>query len=362
MIGEEMLEMANETSASLGTESLTFHDKDLIATWQDFQLSGMPDHISAMHLCYAIHALADSGLLERLRGDRSSAGTGLFDGMNQRVAENVLRYLALRGVLDEWQGAYSLTRRGKVLTSEIPLARLGFYVEAYGPVIHRMSDLITGQAVYGTDVHRSSGPLSRHCGTVFGSYYTPIILEAMRDRGATRILDLGCGAGQLLVDACLSDPVVTGVGMDIAPGAIEVARDVARRHGLEDRLEFVVADAFDPQNWPAVCTGADVISGIGVLHEQLRSGDKAVVDILNAYTRVLTSQGMLLIGEPEPYYDDRENDSDFFLVHVLTDQGFPMDRKAWLELIKQTGLSCRRIITHATAGPRICFYNLVPKD
>jgi SAM-dependent methyltransferase len=351
----------HSSSGSQGSEILELRDEDLIGTWQDFQLSSMPDLLGSLHLCHAIHALAKSGLLDRLRSGHHSTETGLLDGMNQRISSNVLRYLALKGVLEQWQGTYRLTRRGALLTSEISLARLGFYLEAYGPVVQRTDDLMTGQAAYGTDVHRSNGPLSRHCATIFAKYYTPIILETMRDRGAKRILDLGCGGGQLLVDACLNDPEITGVGLDIAPAAVEIARDLARSHGLEDRLDFVVADAFDPTTWPEVCSGAEVITGIGVLHEQFREGDKAVVDILNAYADFLTGEKMLLIGEPEPFYDDRENDSEFFLMHVLTDQGFPVNRAAWFDLFTQTRLSCRRTLTWATAGPRMCFYDLVPR-
>ncbi|MFJ3090086.1 methyltransferase domain-containing protein [Streptomyces sp. NPDC086838] len=349
------------TAETAGAEILELRDEALIDTWQQFQTSSMPELISAMHLCQILQAVAETGLLDRLRDGRRSLETGLLDGMNQRVGENILRYLVVRGLLEEWQGSYHFTHRGRLLTSEISLARLGFYVEAYGPVTRRTADLLTGAAVYGEDVHRSNGPLSRHCGTVFAKYYTPIVLEAMRDRGAKRILDLGCGAGQLLVDACLNDPDITGVGLDIAPAAVEVARELARSHGLEDRLEFVVADAFDPSTWPEPCHGVEVISMIGVLHEHFRDGDKAVVDILDAYAGYLTGEKMLLVGEPEPFYDDRENDSDFFLMHVLTDQGFPVDRKAWATVFDRTGLTCRRVLTRATAGPRMCFYDLVPQ-
>ncbi|MGP4001159.1 methyltransferase domain-containing protein [Streptomyces sp. 8N706] len=355
------MEILTGYSQSARAEVAQLRDEELIHTWQQFQMSTMPDLISAMHLCHAIHALADTGLLERLRDGRNSAATGLLDGMNERIAANVLRYLVARGLLEEWQGAYTLTYKGELLTSEISLARLGFYVEAYGPVTQRMGDLITSKAVYGTDVQRSNGPLSRHCGTVFAKYYTPIIQEAMAGRGAKRILDLGCGAGQLLIDVCLNDPDVTGVGLDIAPAAVEVAREQARRHGLEDRLQFVVGDAFAPTDWPDVCGGVEVISGIGVLHEHFRDGDQAVVEILDAYAEVLTGKKMLLIGEPEPYYDDRENDSDFFLMHVLTDQGFPVDRSDWADVFERSKLTCRRVLTRATAGPRMCFYDLVPR-
>ncbi|MGY1454719.1 methyltransferase domain-containing protein [Streptomyces sp. SS8] len=355
------MDITRRSSGPRRSEVLELRDEELTGGWQDFQLSSMPDLLGSLHLCHAVHALARSGLLDRLRSGRDSAEAGLLDGMNQRIASNVLRYLILKGVLEEWRGAYRLTRRGALLTSDVSLARLGFYLEAYGPVVQRADELMTGRAVYGTDVHRSNGPLSRHCGTIFARYYTPLVLETMRNRGARRILDLGCGGGQLLVDACRNDPEITGVGLDIAPAAVEVARDLARRHGLEDRLDFVVADAFDPATWPGACSGAEVITGIGVLHEHFRDGDEAVVDILNAYADFLTGERMLLIGEPEPFYDDRENDSEFFLMHVLTDQGFPVDRAAWFDVFERTRLSCRRTLTWATAGPRMCFYDLVPQ-
>ncbi|MEU4682825.1 3' terminal RNA ribose 2'-O-methyltransferase Hen1 [Streptomyces xinghaiensis] len=56
------------------------------------------------------------------------------------------------------------------------------------------------------------------------------IVAALRDCGAARVLDLGCGQGQL-VAALLSDPRFTEiVGMDVSPRALQVA---ARRLRLE---------------------------------------------------------------------------------------------------------------------------------
>lgn len=354
------MQIRQERDDQLGTDILQLHDEDSIKTWQDFQISTMPELISSMNLCHVLYALANSPLLRRLR--RGPVGAeNLLAGMSHRMGHNLLRYLMIRGILEEWNGCYSLTQKGLMLTSEIAMARLGFYLESYGPVLLRAGDLLTGKAKYGEDVQRCSGPLSRHSGTIFGKFYTPIVLTAMRTGGAQRILDLGCGSGQLLIDACLSDPDVGGVGLDIAPAAIEVAREKASEHGLTDRLNFVVADAFSLETWPDVCFGVDLISGIGVLHEQLRDGVDAVVHILNAYADILAGEKQLLIGEPEPYYDDRENDSDFFLVHLLTNQGLPADRGAWLKIFAQSRLTCRRILTRATAGPRMCFYDLGPQ-
>lgn len=57
-----------------------------------------------------------------------------------------------------------------------------------------------------------------------------------------RILDLGTGSGCLLVALLHEMPGATGVGVDIAPEAVEVARFNAIRNGVSDRAAFHQAD------------------------------------------------------------------------------------------------------------------------
>lgn len=62
-----------------------------------------------------------------------------------------------------------------------------------------------------------------------------------RDR-AWRILDLGTGTGCILLSLLHERPAASGLGIDIAPGAIEVARANAQRLGLAERAEFRLGD------------------------------------------------------------------------------------------------------------------------
>ncbi len=62
--------------------------------------------------------------------------------------------------------------------------------------------------------------------------------------GPKRILDLGTGSGALLLAALSEWPSATGLGVDISPAALAVARGNARRCGLESRAEFVEGDWF----------------------------------------------------------------------------------------------------------------------
>jgi SAM-dependent methyltransferase len=343
-------------------EHVELWDDDRIGTWQDYHLSGMPELISSMNLCHALLALANSGLLDRVSATEPRPAEELLAGLDDRMGAGFLRYLVTSGVLDEWQGGYRLSHKGKLLTNDVARARLGFYLEAYGPVTRAMTDLLTGKAKYGVDVSRADSALSRHTGTVTTSAYTEIVLAAMRDRSVTRLLDLGCGGGALLVTLCQEHPGLTGVGIDIAQEAIDAARQRAEASGVADRVEFAVADAFEPDTWPDACRGADMICGVGVLHERFRDGEQAVVDILDRYAMTLSAGRTLLIGEPELRYDNQANDSDFFLVHVLTEQGIPRDRAGWQQVFDQSSLRCDRIYTGAVAGPRTCFYELTSRE
>lgn len=63
-------------------------------------------------------------------------------------------------------------------------------------------------------------------------------------RKALRVLDLGTGTGAILIAIAKARDTVSGLGVDIARGAIEKARSNAAMHGLGERLRFVQGDLF----------------------------------------------------------------------------------------------------------------------
>lgn len=62
---------------------------------------------------------------------------------------------------------------------------------------------------------------------------------------ALRILDLGTGSGCLLCALLHELPRATGLGIDISPGAVSVARENAEALSLADRADFLVSDWFE---------------------------------------------------------------------------------------------------------------------
>lgn len=94
---------------------------------------------------------------------------------------------------------------------------------------------------------------------------TEHMIEAVRDlfpdpRARISAADIGTGSGCLAVTLATLFPGGKFMGIDRSPEALEMARENARRHGVEDRIEFLEGDLFAPlldKRTPD--TGLDVI-------------------------------------------------------------------------------------------------------
>lgn len=130
------------------------------------------------------------------------------------------------------------------------------------------------------------------------------MLKSLPADHAIRILDLGVGSGAILLALLAERPFWSGVGVDISPEALEVARENAALLGLDDRAAFVHAawtdgqpdHAFDAvvSNPPYIPTAdIDELEPEVRLHEPRLALDGGA-DGLNAY-RVLAPQIMRVL-------------------------------------------------------------------
>ena len=133
-------------------------------------------------------------------------------------------------------------------------------------------------------------------------------LARFRDRRnkALRILDLGVGSGALLCALLREFPRAAGVGVDISPRAVEVARHNAKACGLDGRADIRIGDWTE-----GVEAGFDLIvsnppyirsADIDILPPEVRNYDPRVAldggaDGLNAYPTILPSSAALLAPE-----------------------------------------------------------------
>lgn len=329
-------------------------------SWNDVESTGIIDIIRNYHLAKVLTALYRANIIEKIKSDEPIK-TENFPECNSYLLGHLFHYLSIHDIFTvDDNGDYYLTEKGRGLLSDPGIAHLCFYSEAYADITSNIDKFLTNKASYGKDITRNGKSLGIHCDTLFREYHTASVFEAIKDLDAKKILDIGCGGGQFLVDVCRNSDTLTGVGLDISEPAIVYAKENATQLNLSSRLSFVVADAFDLSTWPQDCFDADILTAAGVIHEHFRDGEQAVIDILNTYAELLKDKGFkaIVLGEPEIRYDLIKSDSDLYLVHIFTAQGFPHYREEWLELFKKTKLKCEDVYTRPFAGPRFNFFVL----
>jgi len=100
------------------------------------------------------------------------------------------------------------------------------------------------------------------------------------------VLDLGCGWGELLLRMLAGYPATTGTGVDSDRGALDRGRRLAAQRGLQERVDFVEADAAQ------ITDQADVVICVGSSHAL--GGPEAALRVLRGRVE---AGGSLLHGE-----------------------------------------------------------------
>lgn len=120
---------------------------------------------------------------------------------------------------------------------------------------------------------------------------------------ATRIVDLGCGSGALLLAVLAERPQAWGAGIDLSPDALRTARRNAEAHGLGQRSAFVcgnwltaIAGPFDL----VLCNPPYIPSGdIPTLDREVRDHDPHLAldggaDGLDVYATIFSGLAAIL--------------------------------------------------------------------
>ncbi|GHD55663.1 release factor glutamine methyltransferase [Thalassobaculum fulvum] len=171
-------------------------------------------------------------------------------------------------------------------------------------------------------------------------------VEAFAGRpGPRRILDLGTGTGCLLLAALSEFADAAGIGVDRLPGAVETARENARRTGLADRARFLAADwnALDADrlDWgPAPPGRADlVLSNPPYIEDE-------TVERLEPEVALFDPRGALAAG---PDGLDAYRELFRILPHLIDPQGI---------VVLELGEHQRQIVSDLAAGANFTVRNV----
>lgn len=123
--------------------------------------------------------------------------------------------------------------------------------------------------------------------------------------GDLRAVDVGIGSGCIAITLLCEIPQLQMWGTDIAPGALAVAQDNARRHGVDERLTLVEGDLLQPVTpgrYDLVVSNPPYIEDQPALRRQLQAD---VVDFEPHHALFAGPDGLLfvrrLVQEVPPY-------------------------------------------------------------
>jgi SAM-dependent methyltransferase len=141
------------------------------------------------------------------------------------------------------------------------------------------------------------------------------LLEHGLLRGATRVLDLGCGSGEWLLRALSGRPQLRAEGVDISAAGLELAHNRAGDLGVADRLRLHHCEAAEFESPDPF----DLVISVGATHAF--GGLTATLAAARGY---LADGGCVLIGEC--YWERPPNPEAVELFGELDDLATAVDR------------------------------------
>jgi SAM-dependent methyltransferase len=275
--------------------------------------------------------------------------------MAPEVLKALLEYLASAGLVNFNGDQARLTPEGKALLEhEDPVLEL---VHAYEPILdsaeHLLARLKTvGGGAVNSPVHRKSDAFTDSQARRYAPEVFPAVLSVLVKQGCTHLLDLACGAGDLLMHLAKNTRNIVGVGIGTDGGAVRRANRTIAGKGLEKRLIAVAASplevcadtrrTFDrigisKQLWDEIdCLIAPTL--FSELAAKDAQGSAAVIQTLSAIPRNFPNAHLLLI-EPvaSPRFDKNYYAPELSLLLRLSNSA-PWPPEKWRDMLRQARL------------------------
>ncbi|MEU5911658.1 class I SAM-dependent methyltransferase [Micromonospora sp. NPDC047527] len=171
--------------------------------------------------------------------------------------------------------------------------------------------------------------------------FYPGVLSEIINRKPRRIVDLGAGAGALLIRLLTELPTSTGVALDLSSGACEEAERAGRRAHVGDRLTVVNRSVETLVDDPGPLDGADIVHAGFVMHDVAQTPE-VFAGVLRACREHLADGGCLVVTDAVPYVDTPGERAFSALFSYLHESSMGVRLPAedqWCDLFRQAGFS-----------------------
>ena len=307
--------------------------------------------VSESYLAQVLIALWDSGMYEYVRqhGRVAIDAAAKELRLDHEILRSLIEYLVGRGLMHPDGDGYSLSEKGRPYWNYITRGVLISHVAGYNPLLTRLGPLLRKEIdIDSPCLDRVGRLVALGAGyTIVGNGVVPWAIDVIRQIGGKCVMDLGCGAGDFLIQMALQWPDGKGVGIDADADAIAEAQKKAEAHGVSNRVDFLHARlSADPLDIPSDLSGrVDVITAMYILHEFGGHGGADSISQVIAWLRrefpgrkLLMFEGTradpvkLSLSPPRTY-----GQLDYSFIHPISRQGPLRTPEEWQLIVEKAG-------------------------
>lgn len=313
---------------------------------QLLRIRNMSRSVSRYSRGYAVSRIAGAmieiGMVERLLrdGNLHILNFSRQQNLDFDTLKIISDYFAVLGILEKQKFVYSLTPYGKTLFHDSKGALTLLY--AYMPVFESLPEIIRKEKRYGIDLVRKSQFVGQGSNELAALLPFPYAKDILGRHHLSRILDIGCGAGEFLINFCQGDGFY-GFGIDLSPHVIKIAEENVARTGGHARIRFRTGDVYALDKLDQEFKRVDVVTFMFVLHEFLEHGREGAIDVLKRVKHHFPDQHVLvtevcrwsipkLMEKPVAV-------AEHHLFHKLSHQGLATV-KEWKSIFQEAGYQC----------------------
>jgi SAM-dependent methyltransferase len=210
-------------------------------------LLGVGSGLKSFYKLTYLAAAGEAGLLKRLAdGPATFDSLAEFcaaDGQGREALEAWLQMGVRLRLLSQGPSGYGLRGMARALARPENDAALAMVEEVAG--LHHK--LIAGtlpkiRKGHSWSLADQDGELIARSSRVLEAFQAEAIERIFPERGAMRLLEIGCGSGVYLRYAARRNPELTAVGVELQPAVAEMARKNLRSWGLEGRIKVEDGD------------------------------------------------------------------------------------------------------------------------
>ncbi|KAK1716946.1 uncharacterized protein CLUP02_10380 [Colletotrichum lupini] len=241
-----------------------------------------------------------------------------------------------------------------------------------GSLFARMQYVIRNENREGKFYSRDSAAIAYACRDANTQFIDPVFLNALKSSGQnfTSVVDLGSGSGERIMQVLDRYPESTGLGIDIAGPAIEVARSDAVKRGYGGRINFFVGDA-RKLDYRDEFANVDLLTSFLMGHDfwprekcvsSLQRLRKAFPSVKRFF---ICDTVRILTNDPQSRHAVQEDDVPIFTLgfefgHALMDVKLPTVED-WEGVFEDGGWIC--VKQHHMLPPSLTvLFELVPRD